>query len=813
MFCTKCGREIPDDANVCPFCGQLVIDEQEPDFSDKIIYETKAETDSNGDDQKSEEVPSDLSEKIISETQADINPDGTAQGNAQEQQFSNGQSSYGQGQQFSNGQPDGAAFDPITGEPINNGPSFDPMTGQLVVSGSVPPKRRTPRIVATAIIAAAAVAVCVVGGGFLRTRSLLKNSVVIMSKDYLSLLTGIQKSDPSEKRISRDFYYSARFSPSGKYLYFGTETRNSDSYDLNRIKVSDISENSSKTESKIDEVARDVSTYELISDNSLVYCNDDNELYYLNGDDKYSIDEDVSYVAKIDSGRILYSRYDEDKDETTLCTAKLGKSPSPKDIDEITSIVQYNDNGVIYTTGYDYDSDSDTHSLVKADMSGNTDTIANDVEAEYYDYKNDDVWYTTSDSTEMTLSDLVSDKYASEDKSVNTVNKEDYLEPLDNYYDDYIPDYFYDSDYDDDGYAYYNDEDTYVNSLPDMAYNKNKDKFYSFDSYNYLKDLVAYYEADERDQVRSAAKSTKVKVPEYNLYYYDGKNSTQVSDKVSSVNSTSGKLAIVTKADDSSSYDTGVDISDYVDNLQEYDPFDYDYYDDYDGYCYYYEYCNYKYQNFDSNDSVSQLSDAVDENIDDSSSGSSKQYYSVSGGALSSLPSDKNVSNVFVDEAGKNATFSYYNDDYASELISYKISGSSLTDEKRISKSGYILSSIDNKTYFMDDVSDDWSGKFSYWDGKGIVVVSDRDVNVTNFGKLSGGYVLVGSDGELNIVNDGDVNRIEKSNVSNVYVSKSGQVLYLYDGDLYRVKKGDTNSERIARDVDDFRLYKGKKIY
>ena len=111
----------------------------------------------------------------------------------------------------------------------------------------------------------------------------------------------------------------------------------------------------------------------------------------------------------------------------------------------------------------------------------------------------------------------------------------------------------------------------------------------------------------------------------------------------------------------------------------------------------------------------------------------------------------------------------------------------------------------------MDDVSDDWSGKFSYWDGKGIVVVSDRDVNVTNFGKLSGGYVLVGSDGELNIVNDGDVNRIEKSNVSNVYVSKSGQVLYLYDGDLYRVKKGDTNSERIARDVDDFRLYKGNK--
>ena len=57
MFCTKCGREIPDDANVCPFCGQLVIDEQEPDFSDKIIYETKAETNSNGDDQKSEEVP------------------------------------------------------------------------------------------------------------------------------------------------------------------------------------------------------------------------------------------------------------------------------------------------------------------------------------------------------------------------------------------------------------------------------------------------------------------------------------------------------------------------------------------------------------------------------------------------------------------------------------------------------------------------------------------------------------------------------------------------------------------------------------
>ena len=811
MFCENCGKQIPDDAKLCPYCGHAVEDEpssdatpddRADDLSDKIV-EATIEQEKDEDHDVPDKQPGNQPEQPAGE------PSQQAQSEQPQQTV----------EQAPAANAYVGSFDPMTGRRVNNGQQntswdqgFDPMTGRAVNNESNGDgKRKRPKfVIPAAVIAACAVAVCAVGGHFYIEKYANKDTLLAVDGDELKLYKGIHKEDPKEFTISDDLdeddnYF--RYSSHGKYIYFATDIKD-DHYTLNRIKASSVKSDENKNDKKIEEVADDIMSYpHFYGDDKVVYVSDDNDLCYFNGKDTIEIDDDIYYggIEAVKDGRVLYLK--EKDDEGELYTAKLAKdSDSDKVDDDFESVVLSGDDYVIYSSN----TDDDGSDLIRTDMSGKKETIAKNVYLENTRPSNDELWYSVEGEKSVPLADCYTDKEKSSDASAKEPECKDYMtevnfselfngdysrsevidELVDPYYTDddfyYLDGYYFfemcdDGTYEDSGKCC--EQGDYDDQFFTAAYNPDTDKFYKYDDDSYDNAVSDYQDIDSRNVIRDEIKGETVDVPVYDIYFYHDGKSVKAAEEVQNIYAR-GNLALFTKASDGNSVTVG-DISDYTGT---------DFYGD---------------PQYTADD----LKDAAEEQLSDASSGDDAKYYiSVNGKA----PSEFDYDGGFLSVNHKQDTAVYVkwdNDGDKQEIESYTVTSDSLKNRKSVSKKARYLKYEDGKFFFIDDYdTDDYEGKLSYWDGKGTVEVMDDTSYDCSFGKISGNRYAVVSDGELYISDGKDRDRVDKK-VNSVTITPDGKVLYMHNDDIYRVNKGKTESDRIINGVDSFTVYNGTYVY
>ena len=289
-----------------------------------------------------------------------------------------------------------------------------------VTPASVPvAKKRHTKWLPWAIVVIVVIVLAVLLKGLLGGPS-FKGDFVYLSDGNYYLLKDIAKDPLqfASLRDSDQFYNMVNFSEDGKYIYyFSKADTDTQTGTLCRAQVSKIKNDDSDSVGEI--LDSNVQYYSLIIlDNGDVLYNDgDNNLKFYHDGQSIQISRTTTifYLSK-DESSLVYLEPDEDSDNLyTMYGIKLTDPEAPVKLASNVSYIENADNAncISYVT---YEDDSDlSYSLYVTDFSGNTEKIADQVS--YSLFKNDTLYYMVLNGSKVSPYDYVDDPLAAQDAS------------------------------------------------------------------------------------------------------------------------------------------------------------------------------------------------------------------------------------------------------------------------------------------------------------------------------------------------------------------------------------------------------------
>ncbi len=345
----------------------------------------------------------------------------------------------------------------------------------------------------------------------------------------------LSDADMSSREISQSGYQLGEYtilSNDGKTLFFP------DKYDDSATGVSMYYLTIGKKDADAVKIDSGVTTYSVSDDGRLFTYMKEGSLYQydLKESEKEKLASDVyDYWISDDGQKVVYIT-----DEEGMYLKEFGKDKEKLDSDVYNIRYTTKDFKTIYYLkvtggsdsgdGYsaassDYSYTPTTYALYKVTLGSDKEKLLSDVVDIFRIYDSGEIYYSKLDeSSAVTLMDYVDDDMKAIDDSMEYPVEPEYPEYPE------FPDYPYSWDYDDyDEYEaaleqYYNDYDAAY-----AAYQAAQDQYYA--DYDVYEDkLYDYYDKLDRDDMREELSDMTLDEPSYSLYYFDGKESTELTD-------------------------------------------------------------------------------------------------------------------------------------------------------------------------------------------------------------------------------------------------------------------------------------------
>jgi hypothetical protein len=658
-------------------------------------------------------------------------------------------------------------------------------------------------LIALAVAAGAIIAVLKISGGISSKSN--EKELVYMKGKKLYYTSNMTKEDNSLEicsvKIDDDYVdelsylQNAAFSEDGKYLYFYSKIDEYDGNKLERIPVSKIKDGDN--DSSIEEIASGVTSYYIIGNSDIVYCNSKSQLFIYDGKEDEKIGRNVSgYWIGEDSNTVYYYTYD-DNDNLDLAVFNLGEMESTTiaenvymaadDISaEFPVYLKYNNDD-----DYDYDDDDyyyDYDYSAARDLYFGDEKIAEGVKSLCGDdAETKTIYYTKSRTEVSTAYDFVDDPYAENEALLTEPDKKDYMTPCQERDAMSEEDYEYYSRYPDEKryfyYWLYYDYDTEMeytykwvedengdDNLQIYFYDDENDAWYYYDGDSYSEAAAAYSSSEERISLREELKNYSFSVSYLDLYKWDEKSGeTLVAQNVKSDIYVVAQSGIVFY-EKCSEEDLTVSIDDV----------------------YYAEEVEYMV-----NDAVSYNPGIPSYCMD---------------GTESVLGSAEYLEGVYPSSSGRFILVYSYDDEYNFSGQCYELGGDTLVE------SGDSIDSLDNAIW-KDDVLyyfvSDEDGDTALWtldSGKQDKIL--KDVSTSAFRIYDNGMYTAftdysyGEGGTLRLYSqDGNSVKIS-SQVSNYYMIDKDLIVYLKDGKLCVFTGEDKDDVTISKDVTYFTCHR-----
>ncbi len=410
----------------------------------------------------------------------------------------------------------GAAFCQSCGKPVeaaakqpaaaaayqSGGTSYQPAGTAYQPAGTAPAKTGGVGKIPTKFLLIAAVAVVVIAAVLIAVfvlRPASKSTLVYLKDEGLSF-SDLKRIDPYEVTDelyddSSDYYsyysvsYLVRTTEDGRYLFYPQDMED-ETFDLYMI---DLKANNSKSSSAF-KVASDVSEYQISLDGKKVFYMEDDKLYFTDLKDKTKIDSDVEgFIISDDGTKLLYQDMDGklyySNSKTGGDVEKLDSDASVQHVSSDLSKIWYLKDDTLYYLEIGKDK-------VKIDSKVSSVTAVYDTGKAYY---------VKADTDEAPLMDFVNDDMAAADADLKEPDYEDFTTEVTG------------------SYGYTHDEVDY-------------------DAYNDAYDV--YYEKEIRDELRAELEEFTYTISSSSLFYYDGKESVEITDAYASSLATGSKPMI-----------------------------------------------------------------------------------------------------------------------------------------------------------------------------------------------------------------------------------------------------------------------------
>jgi RNA polymerase subunit RPABC4/transcription elongation factor Spt4 len=677
ITCPKCQKEVPDDARICPECGV------------ELTKEAVSET------------PVTKSEEAV-EAQASAAPEAEKEAPA----------------------PETKAVESVpetkkaesAPEAENTAPA--PQAENTAAPAPQQPAPQKKSSLKLPLIIGGAIAVCAVAAiagsvmiNVIRNSSGSENYGIYLRDDELYYSTLGKKNTPLQ--VSSRLYISDVYESLASYIADDVTVTDNGKYIFYPDKMDDSSytlyyRSLKKKDAEGEKIDSDVRSYYVNSTGSLLYYlkGSDGTLYQYDLKDKEKISSDVAmfYVSE-DGKTILYLDSD-----GRLFTKTVGKEKEKVDsdvdyVDFITddfSTVYYTKEDVLYMKHGSDDKvkiDSDISSVI---------TIYNDGTA----------YYVKSEEQEFNLSDYVTDDMAALDAAMTepeAPEKPSYYDYIDGIsYDDYDTYEEYEAAYDQAYEDYLDACDAY-----EIAYDAYYDAYYE------------YYDKLERDELREELEEETFALTNYTLYYYNGKESVEISDISSSYGykDYAADKAVIVYSKPNRSEISKVKLSEIY-SVYEVESLIYDTLDSADDVCIA---VAESFSVIEQTEGYCYRLDDAGENLyfldDLNSSYDYGDLYHLSitnGTAVKPELYDTDVAFTSISLLNDGKSILYFKDvdDYSGELFINKVS---VEDDVIIYGLSYVTE--DNKLYYFTDWNDDKEyGTLKLYDGKNSVVI-DEDVH------------------------------------------------------------------------------------
>ena len=411
MFCSNCGKKLPDDAKFCSGCG-TPVSPAVPDDADSTPVQPPVE-------------------EPVSEPAEPQSPQPA--GEAAE----GGDVEAPEGQDDAAAAQEGSPAPEVVDVALSHRPIQQP--AEPILSGK---KHRGKAI--GLLAAAAVVAVAVVVGIVMLLSSLGggKAAYLYATDDHELMFLDSLKEDAESVEITDESALSVSFSPDGKYLYyFEADPDDYSSYaDLYRIAVSEISGERDNSQ----RVSSDVYCYNLhlLENGGVVYLKGDTEssdLHCFDGENSFKLaDEVFSFTVDEEEKFAYYSELDPDDTTLTLSRIPLEADGAAEELaDGVDSFFSaYDADILLYGEAVDSGDENDYSYLydIYSLVPGETpERLARDV----FDVIGVDTEdglsfaYLTRETEEHTLYDFVTDSLASQDAAAVEPDLDDFISGVD----------------------------------------------------------------------------------------------------------------------------------------------------------------------------------------------------------------------------------------------------------------------------------------------------------------------------------------------------------------------------------------------
>lgn len=335
--------------------------------------------------------------------------------------------------------PDGCTFCPNCGTKVDP-PAQNSAVGIVTAAAAVTPagvpvaKKRPTKWLPWAIVVIVVIVLAVLLKGLLGGPS-FKGDFVYLSDGNYYLLKDIAK-DPLQFASLRDsdqFYNMVNFSEDGKYIYyFSKADTDTQTGTLCRAQVSKIKsdDNSSASEILDTNVQYDSLKLSFLSNGDVVYMDGDDNLKFYHDGQSILISHTIhsTYNLSDDESVLVYHQKDDSDNfgTTSLYGVKLSDPENPVKLsDNVSYLVSAIDpNYIFYVT---LDTDSAIQTLYTADLSGNTEMIADNVG--YCFVTDGKLYYFTENGSKISPYDYVDDPLAAQDASATEPQLDNYEVP------------------------------------------------------------------------------------------------------------------------------------------------------------------------------------------------------------------------------------------------------------------------------------------------------------------------------------------------------------------------------------------------
>lgn len=255
-----------------------------------------------------------------------------------------------------------------------------------------------------------------------------ENVFVCYSDGKYKLVTNTKKAETLSIASAKSDdvgYYSVRFSPDGKYIYFFTKNDYYGYGTLCRAEYAKLKEGSNKNDKYIENIASNVeiSSLTFTERGDVLYTNADETMYCYNGKEVTQLAKRVSYFSVDEDDRVVYSVLD-DEGQSSLYGLKLKKPEEKTKLASNYNEINLNDDfdNILYTK---YEEDG-TQNLYKTNFEAQEEKLGENARIVYGDEK---VYLTMATGEMLSMYQFVDDPNAAAEAGITEPLEEDYYVP------------------------------------------------------------------------------------------------------------------------------------------------------------------------------------------------------------------------------------------------------------------------------------------------------------------------------------------------------------------------------------------------